>query len=501
MDSIAKPPISIAAVVLATLLAVSPVLAVDVRQPDEGSHFHADLVRAYAPCLAPNTTAFGGEPACSPAVTSVCGYDPAHVHIQGYDKFPPLMHLDAPTNAVSGPCDIDDWLMQFGMRLSAEQYGTGELPCSSGRCTFHDIVFPWQLQYGGHGHFALPFNHFWNGNVEISAVKILDGDGVPIVTTGVSSSSDARLVSNLTVPYPACPDDQCDIGPWPSPCDYSTGEIEWTRDVPKDGPSTAARMHATLRNVTGSSPLCATGTYQLEATVRQTVYACGTLANPVLCTLVDQPLTLPLAADGRHLDADALVPAGSDAFRYRYDTIEVFDSRLLDPTGAVVATTGVTGVRPLPSPSIVIKGSALKLRASIDINYPSVDPTVLVDPTLDYGVNVTLSDRDGVVYQVLLPADRWQVQPPVGTRWDYLDTGGILGGVRKARLKRVTKKGVVLGYRLDLVATDADLSAVDFPGLSIGIEVMSQSTLGGIAVLISESHRSCKGVPGKFSCK
>jgi len=54
---------------------------------------------------------------------------------------------------------------------------------------------------------------------------------------------------------------------------------------------------------------------------------------------------------------------------------------------------------------------------------------------------------------------------------------------------------------VDAYLCGADLSAADFPGFTVGIDVMSLSTLGTYAVLKVESHRTCKGVIGKLTCK
>ena len=340
----------------------------------------------------------------------------------------------------------------------------------------------------------MPYDYYRNANVEVGAIRIVDADGIPIVATGVGVPATARLVSNLTVPYPACPDEWCDLGPWAPPCDFESGELVWLRDAATGAP----QVHATLRDVTGASPLCATGTYRVEATVRPTVYGCGDPAHPTLCTLVDRPVAVAFRADRRRVDAAGVIDIGS--YPYRCAGLEVLESRVLDPTGAVVASPGVTGVRPTPETSIVVKGTALKLRSFIDIRYASVDPTVSVDPTLD-GLTVRLADRDGLVWEAAIPATGWQLQPPMGERWDYRDQGGRLAGVRKARLQRVSKKGVVLGYRLDVVARGADLSAADFPGLTVGIDVTSRSMLGGVAVLEVEGHRTCTGGLGKLTCK
>ena len=490
--------------VLAIVFTVAPISALEVRQTDLDSHYHAGLVRAYAPCLTPNTTAFGGEPACSPAVTSVCGdYFPAWVDIVGWDDFAPVVSLDTAPGVASASCDVADWDVLYALRLSHEDAEE----CPSHRCTRQDISVRFPLKYSFGPPFAglLPLQPIGltNGNLEVLGVTIVDGDGLPVAASGVGPlygadpALDARIVSNLTVPYDRCPSGYCDITPWTSPCDFESGEIEWRRN----DPGTGAFVHATLRDVTGSSPLCTTGTYHVAATVRSTVHGCGDPHHPTLCTLVDQAVSVPLQASGRKLDVGGVVNTSS-GYDYFYHTIQVLESRLVDPTGTVVAASGVTAVQPAFSPSIAIKGTSLKLRADIDIRFSATnDPTAFIDPLLDDGVTVTLTDRDGPAYVVNIPPDLWQLQPPIGSRWDYNDVNGIRNGVRKARVKRLTKKGVVIGYRVDLLAKGADLSAADFPGLTVEIAVTRRTLLGAEGIFSVQSHRTCKGVPGHFTCK
>jgi hypothetical protein len=46
---------------------------------------------------------------------------------------------------------------------------------------------------------------------------------------------------------------------------------------------------------------------------------------------------------------------------------------------------------------------------------------------------------EGVISSVTIPRERWQLQPPIGSRWDYKDPNGVVNGVRKMRVKRIVK--------------------------------------------------------------
>ena len=51
------------------------------------------------------------------------------------------------------------------------------------------------------------------------------------------------------------------------------------------------------------------------------------------------------------------------------------------------------------------------------------------------------------------------------------DEGGVLAGVRKARIKRVGAAGVSTGYEVVLHAKGIDLATADFPGVNLRIAV------------------------------
>jgi hypothetical protein len=181
-----------------------------------------------------------------------------------------------------------------------------------------------------------------------------------------------------------------------------------------------------------------------------------------------------------------------------YETTQILALRVIDPTGLPVATAGLGGVAPLHAPVVKVKGDTLRVRTTIPL--PSND--FRIDPTAEPGITVSVSDRDGLVYAVTIPDVRWQLQPPVGSRWTYADKGGVLNGVRKARVKHLIKKGVTTGYDVDLQAKGVDLSSADHASLTV--KVVAHRFIGGLAVddvFEWQSTRTCRGAYPNLTCK
>jgi hypothetical protein len=498
----ARPALS-TALILLTLAVSSPVLAVDVRQPDEGSRLRSDLTRAYVPCTAPNATV-NGLPACSPAVTSPCGFIDGSLALTGADDFNPfiLARFRTPFTSLLPPqCENhDDYVASIGARGSAEfEAGGDDSPCPSGSCTLADAVTTFDADISS--FFVILGNRadLKDGNFELFGFSIADRDGLPMAAAGVGAGNllnyahgnppAEHYVSNLTIPIAPCTSgDSCDLPPIASPCDFDSGEIEWSRDV-----TSAPQAHVTLRDVAGSSPVCTTGTYQLQATVRVTLKACGTLDAPELCTLADQTLTAPLHMKGRNLDDEVVLRPG-DIFA-AYLSTEILGVRIVDPTGTPVAATGLGGVERALTPRLGLKGDVLTVRTDI----PNVFIDSVIDPASDPGVTLTVSGRNGIVYAVTIPAERWQLQPPIGSRWDYADRSGLLNGVRKARVKRIVKSGVTTAYAFELKAKGVDLSAADFPGVTVQIDVHRLAPALD-DVVRAQSFRTCRGSAGNWKC-
>jgi hypothetical protein len=331
-------------------------------------------------------------------------------------------------------------------------------------------------------------------NREIVSITMPGIDGLPLATIGLAPESGATSISsNLTVPYAPCTlpiGSGCDIGPWPAACDFESGRITWTQATTLTLPT----VRVALRDVAGSSALCTTGTYQLEATVRTTGRRCGSVAAPTECTLVDQTFSLPLVATGRKLDATATLPLGDLRFNDRFTSTEVVSARLIDPTGQVVAVPGQGSTFGLEKLQVVMNGGDLRLKATIPVSSP--DQTF--DPAELDGFTVRIADRNDVVYVVTIPPVFWQLQTPLGSGWTYEDPGGALGGLRSLRIRRVGSAGKVRGYKLDLRASGVDLSAADFPGVTVTTEVDDGVFLNLVS---GRGNRTCLVKGPKRICK
>ena len=484
---------------LAPLLFASTVWAVEVRQGATRAHWEASLGRAWVPCVAPNTTAFNGLPACSPAVSSVCGFVDARLTIDANDDLAPTGRFELrKSNPPPRPpeCETGTYVLEIVVRVSAEDGDAddAELPCGEGRCTLEDDVLHIELS-GASTSFVLPLRtvELIGGNVEILRVTLIAPDGLPMagMAAGPSNVDNLVMMSNLTVPHAACtnPAPQsggwCPVAPWTSPCDYESGEITIRRD-PMTG---AGDLHATFRDATGTSPLCMSGTHTVAATVRATVPGCGDPAHPDLCTIVDQSIAIPMLTGKKELTAPLHV-----GFAGKYGALEVFGARIVDPTGADLAAPGVPSARNVNPLRVTSAGDKLRVKMTIPVD--SADE--VVDPTLADGLTLTVSDRNGSFYTVTIPAERWQLQPPIGSRWDYNDAGGVLSGARKIRLKRLGNGVGTTGYQLDLSASGIDLSGADFPGATVAVTIARPAPFGP---LHAQGNRTCKLGPTKLTCK
>ncbi len=496
----------VVAAVVAALAIVSPAGATEVRIGEDPTRYSAYLVRAYAPCTAPNDVARNGIAACSPPVTSeACPFETSKFRIT--QSAP----LDFPRGSLGGwsslfptpAACLDAYFVDATTRVSGDFIDPDTLPCPSGQCTFQDFVNRWKVNRGYGGFVDLlglppliPLRPTFpiEANREIVRVGMTGMDGLPLATIGLEPSTSATTMSsNLTVPYEPCTMEYgsaCDRVPWSSVCDFESGTITWTQLDDRQPPS----VHVTLRDVAGSSPLCASGTYHLETTVRSTIKGCGDLHDPHLCTLVDQTFSLPLSADGRQLDATAVLPLGTLGFSGRFTNTEIVSMRVLDPTGQALAAPGTPTFVAFEKPQITMKGGELRFKATIPVEGFDVQVT----PTLRSGFTLTMSDRDGTVYAVNIPALLWQLQPPVGSGWTYEDPGGSIGGVRKVRIKRVGRPEAIKGYKLDFRASGVDLSGADFPGVTVVVETTDSYFLtplwarGNRTCLVKGTKRLCK---------
>jgi hypothetical protein len=475
------------------VFAATPGVAVEVRQPDTGANYYATLVRAYAPCLTPNTTTTNGLPACSPAVTSTCDFRSASLAINGspLSGVTGRLNLLFPSSAVPPEC-AGPYLLRVTVRAS----GTPALgtACSGGACTFQDLVIAQDVASIEFGRFeiAVPDTELVEPSFEILHAVLIAPDGLPLASSGVGIGvTNESVRGTLTVPYAACttpdPDgrgDACNLAPWTSSCDFNGGELALT----SDWHITGGELRTIMAGLAGSSPLCTNGTYHVETTIRATVDGCGTEEDPERCTVVDQTVLTPVEVDGSEVDTTSSLALGS----FHHAAIELRSARLLDPTGEVLGAIGVPAVRMLLKPQVLIAPDQLQLRTTI----PFENAFDRLDPTAG-DTAITLTDRNGVVFAVTIPPDRWQLQPPVGTRWDYIDKLGMLNGIRKIRIKSVGKPGAITGYRFDLRAKNLDLSAAGFPGVNLSIAVPKPDE----ELHVAQRNRTCRVNGLKLKCK
>lgn len=490
--------IATAALAVTTLGTPTSAPAIDVRHRDSGSIYESELARAYAPCTAPNTVTSAGEPACAPAVTSVCRQSTSRLEMLAIPGVAPigLVFLGKPQTPAM--CKDGDYVGETAMRYTGDFTALlAETPCASGLCTFADVVTSFNM---GRDVTLLTVigadSNIPQGNFELLGLTILGPDGLPTAAPGIGEPNSDRFVSDLTVPIEPCTTgDVCDLAPWTSPCDFSSGEIEVVK-LPI-ALSRVALAHVVLRNVAGISPLCLTGTYLAEVTVRGTVAGCGT--PPSLCTLPDTTLTVPLEVSGRDAEGEGLLRFSS--LESSYETTQILGVRVIDPTGLPVATAGIAVVESLASPRVDVKGDTLRVRATIPVPSPNRRDFV-IDPAAEPGLRVVVSDRDGTIYDVTIAAERWQLQPPIGSRWTYADRGGALHGVRKASVKQIAKKGVTQGYDIDLRAKGPDLSAADHASLTVNLIGLRLVPADNEAMVVDwHGTRTCRGTYPKLICK
>ncbi len=507
-----RPP-RIAAAVAVVLLGATTSRAVEVRQPATAPRYHADLVQAYAPCVAPNEVSVGGTPACSPPVQSACPFTGGTVDIEGVVDAPPTVrgYLGAatrPAGCPNGPYDLAVTLRVSGTPRQPNDDEAPPVPtCSTNACTYPDVVVHVPVILGSQPLNPTPLpvpGDVIDANYEILDVTVFGTDGVPVAAPGPSGFPEVTG-ANLTVPYEPCttpdPDGSgipCNRKPWTAVCDFDAGSVDWTQPKWFNPP----RGHVTLEGVTGRSPLCTDGTYAVQATVRGTLESCGTVLGDFhLCTLVDRTIMIPVAVEGAGFDASGAIDLGAFVSQYRHTQIS--SVRLLDPTGAPLAATGVSAVRNLVATQVKIKKDQIRVRGVLPIEPDLVLPPVVLDPVLPYGMTLTVSDRDGIVYTAAIPGERWQLQPPIGSRWTYADKGGVLAGVRKARIKRIAKADVVTGYEVDLTAKGVDLSAADFPGMNVTITVARAPVpnFDTPSTYAAQRSRTCRVKPTSLSCR
>jgi hypothetical protein len=452
-------PLSRMAIVLAVASAVSAARtdAVEIRHPPpDAVVFSADMRRAYTPCVSPNTVAANGIPACEPAVTSACVFSSFTLQVTRFGVVDVKLRRKISPNHPE-ICNTGTYVLHLTSRTTSDP-GHDEL-CGSDVCTFPDDVLTVGFQ-PNNGVSTIVQVGATRHVTEVLGATIVAPDGLPIAATGMG------LTSPVNVAYPPCTEPDpgrptCSVTPWRPACDFNSGKIEWY------GTAVPA-VRATLLTLAGVSPLCTTGTYLVEADVRATLANCHNVVDGEPCTLVDRTVSFPLAADGKDLITQSgLNAAGISGV---VSGFEVRGTRVIDPTGALLAAPGVANADDLVKPRLVLSGGKLRLRATFPPpNTPPVNVNP-IDPTGTEGARFTVTSHDGVVFSAFLPGPTWQLQPPIGERWTYSDPGGSIAGIRKVRIKLKHKKGVPIGYDVKLGAEGVVPAFDRIPSVNIVFE-------------------------------
>jgi hypothetical protein len=204
--------------------AIAAIALVTSSRPAHAHHYNrGHFVTAYAPCLAQNanTHTTDGIAACSPPVPlSDCATQPATaLRLNAKGKTSILMHVSGRRRTrIEGIPTIETRVLLRGVEDCAGSHFHGDLDvrtvlrvhsedpsCTSGRCTWPDLVFTQTLSCGPSGSCkmradasvalaaqglpALPIEFGYTA--EVVRLDVLDRAGVPFLAQGVGAGEDA----------------------------------------------------------------------------------------------------------------------------------------------------------------------------------------------------------------------------------------------------------------------------------------------------------------------
>jgi hypothetical protein len=464
----------------ACALSARPIAALEIRHADTVSGvFSAGLVRAYEPCTAPNVVSADGTPACQPAVTSACVFESARLTLGRLE----LVRPETPTDPAF--CTTGTYVLHVTSRVTVDR-DPNEPLCAGAVCTLPDETATTVFTYApGEDVFvnsAVTF--FFNSNREWVSATLYGPDGLPMAALGAGG-----FTGSVGVTYPRCtsPDPGhpgCTNPPWRPACDFNAGLLEWK------GTSNPG-AHVRLSPVAGITPLCKTGTYSLQADVRATLRNCNGEPGSPSCTLVDTSVAMPLTANGTDLDTASGFGAGGLPGAL---TAELLDARIVDPTGAALASIGSPVVGILGEPRTTITATTLKIQTL----YPRLD--AILDPTEPPGVTFLLTTHGDAILDGTIPPERWQLQLPFGERWSYRDPGGVIAGIRSATIKLKRKKGAPIGYEVRVLATDLPPVA-DAASVNLAVTIPLEPDPALVATYQAQRNRICKMRLNKIDCR
>ncbi len=500
------------AAVLLSTTAIASAIPIPARRAISGitgpNTYDTDFTRAYEECTAPNDVSSDGIPACSPPVTSVCEFASATMRIRPTNVTQEI-EVSARLNGVDGPgaCTTGIYGLQLLMRTS-----TDDETCTGGSCTWIDFPLGFNFttpSIGGNAvvspvtiesaiHSLAPGTDLDDATYEILSARILDPFGSPIAAAGIGNHKAKTFLSNLGPAYPSCdvPNETNNTGTipvcapisWTPLCDANAGLIEWN-----DPGATPFVLKPRLFKLAGSSPDCATGTYQYVSTLRITTNDCGGAAVP--CTLVDTPVTIPVTPTKSDVE-DIAIPITASGLTGPIDSIEVLQVRVLEPSSAPLFSAALTNAWRVGKPSVQIGRKKLEVDDDDQIKVQGRMLRVpTVDPNAGAGVTVSVNDHVGSMYTVTIPAGSWEVRGI--DSWRYQDKTAALNGVYKATIKRGNSPDGS-GYLVKLQAKNRDLSAATYPGVDVVLQVPQA---GGASVITAKANRTCKVGTKLLKCK
>ncbi len=481
------------AVVLAGFAtAAAPVRAVEIRDTHKKSLYQAAFTRAYAPCLAPNDQTPEGIPACSPPVSSVCGFKSGHVDVRAISGEPTVMVSSQISKLTGpGPCTTGVYTLRLSLRATAD-----DPACAGGSCTFSDVVVSKPLVRSGKNAAKVDFSladvlpsGFGAANLQILTAAIADPNGVDLATSGAATGK-----SNLTVADARCdaPNTAGALGPACAPpvyepvCDFEVATLQWHRS--KMG---AFFMAPRAGAVVGAAP-CGTGTYHVDANLRITTARCGDGTVP--CTYVDTPISLPATAEKGSLEAKTSID--TTGIVRLLGNVELRDIRLSDPSGAALGATGVGYARRLRKPHVVVARRTLANPTDDALRVDAEFPPAALDPSAGAGVTITVHDSDGVFYAATVPAAAWHDAAPM--HWTFKDKNGAIAGIRRADIHGFNRSHKLAGFKIGFVVAGVALGAADRPSVTLELSV---AEAGGAGVVTAARNKVCKLKKTGLTCR
>lgn len=473
--------------------------AIEVRH-SQGARFTADLTRAYAPCVAPNTFTSTGVPACTPAVTSACSYTSGALDLRKREDTNQIA-VDAALNNVTGPgnCTVGPFTLKLGLRVTMD-----DAACATGACTLLDLEasIPMALDNNDFElddvtlESALPGLPPAIANYELLHAFIVAPDGAPIAAAGTESDNGADVRADMSTAYAACtvPDTAnawsvpaCSAPIWQSACDFGLMDVDVNRV------SAGPRIRPRAFGLAGG-PACTDGTYTFIPRLRITTEDCGSL-----CTVIDLDVPLFASAVDGELPLTTL-PIASDplavgvGFVTDDDRIELLGLTARDPSGDLLAGAAVTPTLRLDRTRVTAAYRDTGNPSDDVVNVKAEFPFPPLDPTIA-GATFTLAGKAGTAFTAALPGAAWEVRTP-GRYWVYRDELGTVNGVERAEIKRFSRGGIATGFKVRMTARNTSAGAANLSALNVVVTVA-----GGGGPFVATHNVICKQSPTRLSCK